>query len=90
MKYRIRKTWEEGDHLMVQVELQESCRQYDEGDRFVHALPLSINWEEEHPRTGNTRLYERMQQVVRQKTAEPEVKTHNIKKWQNLQFDSEN
>lgn len=90
MKYNIRKVYEQGDNIVVQIELQESCAKFDEGDRFEHALPKSINWEERNPRTGNTYLYERIQKIVRQKTAKPEVKPQNIKKWQNLQFDSNN
>lgn len=89
MKYRIRKIIERGDNLVVQIELQESCAKYDEGDRIEHALPKSFDWEARNPRTGNTYLYERIQKIVRQKTAEPEAKVQNIQKWQNLQFDSD-
>lgn len=91
MKYKIRKIIEEKEVIKVEVELQESNHIFDEGDRFIHALPKSTNWEEKDPRTGNTKLYEKIQQVVRNKVGTEQTRSNieNLKKWQNSQFDSE-
>ena len=91
MKYHIRKVTEQHNQILVEVELDESCEKYDKGDRFAHALPNNFDWEQKNPKTGNTYLYEKMQEVVRRKTNQNPKKSNveNFKKWQNLQFDSE-
>lgn len=86
----IRKITENHDQLLVEVELKESCERYDKGDRFTHALPKSFDWGAENPKTGNTYLYEKIQDIVRRKTEQTtEANLANLKKWQNLQFDSD-
>jgi len=91
MKYKIRKITENIDTIQVEVEFQESNYKFDEGDRFVHCLPKSIDWEAKDPKTGNTKLYEKIQSIVKKKVGTTQVNSsvENLKKWQNLQFDSD-
>ena len=90
MKYQIRKVTENQGNIQVEVEYKESYGEIEEGDRFTHTLPANEDWLKKDSKTGNTRLYEQINQIVNEKVAKEKNKKQikELQKFQNLQFSS--